>query len=167
MYSSSPNAARRRANDEATEVLKEYRRNPGEASALKALFDLAVARKDWPEARDYLKRVHAGAETKDYHVKLAAIHELEGDFDRAYFELALAYQQDTADGQLVEKMNGGSKAEQVGASEPLGAVGKAGARRVSDRRRSIPQAWDERRFPYRRHLTWSLFQWHAPCLRWH
>lgn len=94
-----------RAYDEAYEVLVDHvNAHPGEKQALKALFDLSIDRKAYPAAREFLRRLYGSEPTKDYRIKLAALHELEGDLDRAYFELALAYQADTNDAQLLERM---------------------------------------------------------------
>lgn len=91
--------------DEAYEVLLEHvSAHTTDAQALKALFDLSVERRDYPAARGFLRRLMGGAPTKDYHARLAAIYELEGDLDRAYFELANAYQLDTNDAKLLERI---------------------------------------------------------------
>jgi tetratricopeptide (TPR) repeat protein len=96
----------RKRNSEAFTILNEYcGAFPTDLRAMTVFHRTALAMKNWEAARASLDKLYASKpEVKEFYIQKAMIYEQQEKYDKAYFELAMAYNKDTSDAQLRRMM---------------------------------------------------------------
>lgn len=92
--------------DGAMVLLEEYCPvHPEDTSSMMSLYNIYIEKGLWVEARTILKQIYTKKpDAKKYHVQLAGIYQREGKQDKAYFELATAWNMDTSDTKIFQMM---------------------------------------------------------------